>query len=135
MPYRVDFEALLTYEIGEPGIGVPAVLKSSGKTVVVSAKIDTGAACCLFERRHGEELGFEIESGLRQLFGTATGAFVGYGHEVTLCVGDFEFDTFVFFPGNDAIARNVLGRFGWLDRMMLGLVDYEGKLYLSRYGE
>jgi len=26
-----------------------------------------------------------------------------------------------------------VGRFGWLDRVVLGLVDYEGKFYLSRY--
>jgi len=38
-----------------------------------------------------------------------------------------------FFPADEEIRRNVLGRFGWLDRVVLGLVDYDGKLYLSRY--
>ncbi len=77
----------------------------------------------------------DIETGMRQLFGTATGAFVGYGHEVTLSLAEFEFDTIVFFPSDAEITRNVLGRFGWLDRVVLGLVDYEGKLYLSGYQE
>ena len=58
-----------------------------------------------------------------------------YGHEVTLSVADFEFDTVVFFASDAEITRNVLGRFGWLDRVVLGLVDYEGRLYLSRYDE
>ena len=90
-------------------------------------------ACCIFARPYGEQLGFDIETGLRQLFGTATGTFVVYGHEVSLSVGELEFDTLAFFPADEEITRNVLGRFGWLDRVVLGLVDYEGKLYLSRY--
>jgi|KBSSwiStaDraftv2_1062776.scaffolds.fasta_scaffold143406_2 hypothetical protein len=28
---------------------------------------------------------------------------------------------------------NVLGRHGFIEQMSLGLVDYEGKLYLDRY--
>ncbi len=90
-------------------------------------------SCCIFERRFGEELGFDIETGLRHMFGTATGSFVAYGRDVTLSVVDFEFDTVVFFPLDPEVTRNVLGRFGWLDRIVLGLVDYEGKLYLNRY--
>jgi hypothetical protein len=70
---------------------------------------------------------------MRQSFSTATGTFVAYGHEVTLKVADFEFNTVAFFAVDAEVKRNVLGRFGWLDRVVLGLVDYDGKLYLSRY--
>ena len=45
-----------------------------------------------------------------------------------MTVAEFEFDTIVFFPSDVEIRRNILGRFGWLDRVVLGLVDYEGKL-------
>jgi len=134
MAYQLEFEKLLSYDVGEPGITVQATLKLKERTLDRPVKVDTGASCCLFERRVGEALGFDIETGMRQLFGTATGTFVGYGHEVTLSVAEFEFDTIVFFPSDAEISRNVLGRFGWLDRVVLGLVDYEGKLYLSRYG-
>lgn len=134
MAYQLEFEKLLSYDVGEPGITLEATLKLKEQTFDLPVKVDTGASCCLFERRVGEALGFDIEMGMRQLFGTATGTFVGYGHEVTLSVAEFEFDTIVFFPSDAEIARNVLGRFGWLDRVVLGLVDYEGKLYLSRYG-
>ena len=134
MAHRLEFEKLLGYDVGEPGITLQAALKLKEQTLDLQVKVDTGASCCLFERRVGEALGFHIETGMRQLFGTATGTFVGYGHEVTLSVAEFEFDTIVFFPSDTEIRRNVLGRFGWLDRVVLGLVDYEGKLYLSRYG-
>jgi hypothetical protein len=88
---------------------------------------------CIFERKFGEKIGLEIENGMRQNFGTATGTFLAYGHELTLIVAGFEFDSMVFFPENEHIKRNVLGRTGWLDRIILGLIDYEGKIYLSRY--
>ena|SRR5882724_1041328 len=135
MTYQLEFEKLLSYDIGEPGITIHASLKLKDQSLDVAAKVDTGAGCCIFERRFGEQLGFDIESGMRQSFGTATGTFVAYGHEVNLSVAEFEFDTMVFFPSDIEIRRNVLGRFGWLDRVVLGLVDYEGKLYLSRYDE
>lgn len=53
---------------------------------------------------------------------------------MTLQVAEMKFDSLVFFAAEEGFARNVLGRFGWLDRVVLGLVDYEGKLYLNRYG-
>jgi hypothetical protein len=134
MAHQLEFEKLLTYDVGDPGITLQASLKLKEQTLDLKVKVDTGASCCLFERRVGEALGFDIETGMRQLFATATGTFVSYGHEVTLSVAEFEFDTIVFFPSDAEIRRNILGRFGWLDRVVLGLVDYEGKLYLSRYG-
>ena len=39
------------------------------------------------------------------------------------------------FAEDEAFQRNVLGRRGFLEPVILGLVDYEGKLYLSKYGE
>lgn len=87
------------------------------------AKLDTGASCCIFQRKYGEELGFDIEKGMRQPLGTATGTFISYGHEVTVSVAGFQFDTIVFFAADVEINRNVLGRVGWLDRVVLGLVD------------
>ena len=133
MSYQLRFDKLFHYDSGDPGITLQVDLKLQDQTPTIPVKVDTGASCCIFARRYGEQLGFDIEAGLRQVFGTATGTFVAYGHEVSLTVGDLEFDTLAFFPADEEITRNVLGRFGWLDRVVLGLVDYEGKLYLSRY--
>lgn len=133
MLYELTFDELLLYDVGQTGITVQVNLDPHSHTPAIKAKVDTGASCCIFARQHGEELGFNIETGLRQVFGTATRTFIAYGHEVNLTVGNLEFDTMAFFPADEEIRRNVLGRFGWLDRVVLGLVDYDGKLYLSRY--
>ena len=133
MAYQLNFETLLSYDRRDVGINLDVNIKSNEQSINLTAKIDTGASCCIFERRQGEQLGIPIEQGMRQVFGTATGQFLAYGHEVTLSVAGFEFDSLVFFAADEEIRRSVLGRIGWLDRVVLGLVDYEGKLYLSPY--
>jgi len=52
-----------------------------------------------------------------------------------LAVLGVEVNALVYFYEEPAIARNVLGRSGWLDRVRLGLVDYDSLLYLSAYDE
>jgi len=85
-----------------------------------------------FQRLYGEGLGLDIESGHRQQIGTATGVFTAYGHSVSLSVLSFEFDAMVYFAAEDSFKRDVLGRHGWMNRMTLGILDYEGELYLDR---
>jgi hypothetical protein len=130
---QLEFEYFTTYDAGKPGIDLDVSIQLTGSRVDFVAKLDTGSSRCIFERALGEELGLNVESGMQQRFGTATDTFLAYGHELTLVVADFAFDSMVFFPENENIKRNVLGRTGWLDRIILGLVDYEGKIYLSRY--
>lgn len=45
------------------------------------------------------------------------------------------YDTTVYFADDPQFGRNVLGRQGWLDCVQLGLIDYDGKLYLSDYND
>jgi hypothetical protein len=133
MPYQLNFDEFLTYNVGDEGIGLDVEIRFGDSKVNLTAKIDTGSTYSIFERKFGDELGLEIESGMRQRFGTATGNFYGYGFRVTLITASLEFDSMVFFAEDDSFATNVLGRIGWLDKVILGLVDYEGKLYLSHY--
>ncbi len=56
-------------------------------------------------------------------------------HEVNLSLATFEFSGLVGFAENKEFRRNVLGRRGFVEQIVLGLVDYEGALYLSRYDE
>lgn len=135
MTHQLSFARLLTYDVGELGITVAVTLELRERSASFTAKVDTGADHCIFERRHGEQLGIRIEEGLPQRFRTATGSFLAYGHDLILQVAELKFDSMVFFAAEDGFVRNVLGRFGWLDRVALGLVDYEGKLYLSRYDD
>ena len=76
-----------------------------------------------------------MESGEPVHFITAAGDFDAYAHDVVLSVLEIETHTRVCFAKEESFTRNVLGRQGWLDRVKLGLIDYEGKLLLSVYGE
>jgi hypothetical protein len=53
---------------------------------------------------------------------------------LTLETLGYSFDVTVFFAADESFTRNVLGRRGWLNQVRLAIVEYEGKLYLSRYG-
>jgi len=101
--------------------------------VSCEAKVNTGASLCVFARAHGEQLGLDIAGGLRQIMGTVTGSFATYLHEVDFSVAGLEFSAFVAFAEDETFKHNVLGRRGFLEQVALGLVDYEGRLYLGRY--
>ncbi|MEK7832762.1 MAG: aspartyl protease family protein, partial [Acidobacteriota bacterium] len=109
------------------------LLSSGAEAVQLQAKVDSGADGCIFARTHGERLGLNIEAGQPMRFRTAAGGFPTYGHQVTLSVLGIETMATVYFAADPQFSTNVLGRTGWLDRVRLGLVDYEGRLYLSDY--
>jgi hypothetical protein len=132
MPWSLSFSTLIDYDSGQPGISVPVILRLAGREAQCLAKIDTGASDCIFRRFQGELLDLDIERGDPRDFSTATASFRAYGHAVTLVVADMEFDSVVYFAANEEYNRNVLGRHGWINSVTLGLVDYEGKLYLNR---
>ena len=43
MVYQLEFEKLLSYDVGEPGIGLHASLKLKGHSLDVPVRVDTGA--------------------------------------------------------------------------------------------
>lgn len=133
MSFQLTFDRLLKYDPGQPGIAIEVILRFNRDEVRCEAKMDTGSTFSIFARKIGEDLGLGIEDGIKQLVGTVTGTFVVYLHQVTLSVSGFELDALVGFAADGAFQRNVLGRRGFLDQTVLGLVDYEGQLYLSRY--
>lgn len=133
MSYQLSFTESVNYDAGQPSITVPITLSVGQARVDCDAKVDTGSSNCIFARNVGEELGLDIETGLRLLVGTVTGTFMAYQHEVNLSLASFEFSGLVGFAQDKEFRRNVLGRRGFVEQMVLGLVDYEGTLYLSRY--
>jgi hypothetical protein len=135
MAESLIFQKLHYYDLSQPGITAPVVLTCGDKHTEFTAKVDTGASACIFARIYGEELGLDIERGVAQRINTVTGSFLTFGHRVTLSVLDIAFETTVYFAEDVNFTRNVLGRQGWLDHLRLGLVDYEGKLYLSDYND
>lgn len=135
MPITLTFAKQYEYDTLLAGITVPLKILSGEATVAFDAKIDTGSSHCIFQRKHAERLGLEVESGEFHEFGTATSTFSAFGHDVSLSVLGISVSSKVYFASEDYFSRNVLGRNGWLDRINLGLVDYEGKLFLSLYGD
>lgn len=129
----IEFETIYDYDTLKSGITVLVKLHFGNEYRELNAKIDTGAENCIFERKHGERLGIEIETGEEQIFSTVTGNFITYEHELKLSILGIETVSNVYFAKEESFTRNVLGRQGWLDRVKLGLIDYEGKLFLSEY--
>ena len=133
MVYKLEFEKLTRYDAGKSGISVNVELQLDRLLTTFEAKIDTGSTYCIFERKHGEKLELKIETGLPETISTASGSFLAFAHQLTLVVENFEFDSTVYFAQDENFSRSVLGRHGFLDRVIIGINDYDGKLYLNRY--
>jgi hypothetical protein len=131
----LTFDELDEYNTLKSGIALPISLISGELEITVDAKLDTGASHSIFARVHGENLGFDIESGEPLNVATVTGNFRAFGHELIVRALNVEIYTKIYFAENELMRKSVLGRQGFLDRVKLGLIDYEGKLFLSGYGE
>lgn len=135
MRHKLSFKASYDYDQRAVDINVPITLRSGAETRDVIAKLDPGATFCVFQRLIGERLGFDIERGIPQRIGSVRGSFLTYGHEATLVVLGIEVTATVYFAAEENFPINVLGRVGWLDRVRLGLIDYDGRLFLSAYDD
>lgn len=117
----------------DSGISLDAFLQFGDVAVRCNAKVDPGAQYCLFGREIAEQLGIDVESGIRRNLGTLTGSLIAYGHDVKLVTLEVELDAHVCFAKDDGLPRNLLGRIGWLQRIRLAIIDYDRELYLSDY--
>jgi hypothetical protein len=131
--HLLEFDTLHEYGTYGASVEVPVTLRFGERTVSIPAQLYTGATFCVFERGYAETLELTVETGVPLRFNTAMGSFDAYGHMLTLETLGYSFDVTVYFAAHEAFTRNVLGRRGWLDQVRLGVVEYEGKLYLSRY--
>lgn len=130
---RLDFSHVYSYPSNDVGISLPVVLRSGGEIIDFRAYVDTGASFCLFERKYGELLNLDVEAGESKIFWTATGQVNTFGHMVDLEVLGLQVESIVYFFADDQINKNLLGRTGWLDRVRLGLIEYDWQLYLAPY--
>jgi hypothetical protein len=112
---------------------LPVTISSAGAAIDLLAVVDTGAAHCLFQRERGELLNLDIESGEPKIFSTATGRIEMFGHTVEVQTFDLRFESLVYFFADERINKNLLGRIGWLDRVRLGIVDHDQRIYLAAY--
>lgn len=131
---QLNFAEEYRYKDDEEGIPIRVMLTYGGKTIRVAAKVDTGAAVCLFSHEDGLDLDIPIEQGVPIKLGGLTGSLDAFGHEVMLQTGDIVFQSFVYFARHPNLPRNLLGRQGWLRNLRLGVIDYDNLLHLSAYG-
>ncbi len=130
-----DLSFAVTYQYPDrpDGITVPVLLSAGGQVIQASAKVDTGAECCIFSQELGLKLGLEIESGLYKQMGSLTGTLDTYGHDVVIQTFGIAFESVVYFAKYPGLRRNLLGRNGWLRHLQLAIIDYENTLHLSQY--
>ena len=125
MAHLLSFSKIHRYDgLGE-SIVIPVVLSVGNRRVALDASLDTGASSCLFDRMFADELGLDVAGGQRAVFTTANSRVEAFGHEVAISVPGIEVHAFVYFFGDDAIKKNVLGWRGWLHRCRIGIVDYD----------
>ncbi|MBI4751242.1 MAG: hypothetical protein HY774_22410 [Acidobacteria bacterium] len=110
-------------------------LTFGSKQVEVDGKLDTGASSCIFPREVGEDLEIDIESGELRTFGSAHSISEAYGHWIQVSMFDLNFETTVYFVKHPGFPRSLLGRQGFLEKFRIGLIEYDGLLYLSDYNE
>ena len=133
--HSLEFDRRHSYAL-HSAITIPITLSSGGNNrVTLSAKLDTGSTYCIFEKRYADWLELEVTSGMPARIATATGSFVCYGHEATLSVFDLEWQAVLYFAEADDFTINVAGRVGFLDRLRVGIIDYEQLLYLGLYDQ
>lgn len=126
-----DFE--IRYEEDADGIPLPVRLTYGGRSISTTAKVDPGAAVCLFSHEDGLDLGIPIEQGIPIRLRSLTGTLDAFGHEVTLQTGSIVFQSVIYFARYQGLPRNLLGRRGWLRNLRLAVIDYDNLLYLSDY--
>ena len=110
MPEEILFQIVHEYNTRESGIVLPTLLRLGEDEAKVRAKLDTGSQFCVFERKQGERLGLEIETGYPLQMTTATGPFQTYGHRISLSVLGIETESTVYFAAEESFYLNILGR-------------------------
>lgn len=130
---RLDFDQVHHYSNNEAGIALPVILRAGSNEVSIVASIDTGATFCLFAGELAERLRLDLTSGQPRRFRTANSRLETFGHEVEISATGVVTYSMVYFFADPLVIKNVLGRVGWLDRVRLGLVDHDSRLYLSPY--
>lgn len=131
--HQLEFTRIYDYSGDEESVVVPVTLRSGVRQVRLAASIDTGASFCLFGAEIAEALGLTLDRGVRTRFRTANSGFEAFGHEVEIGVLGVATNAMVYFFSDPMIDKNVIGRTGWLDRVRLGLVHHDSKVYLAPY--
>lgn len=133
MTKQLLFDTEYHYPDHRDGITIPALLSYGAISIPVEAKVDCGAEVCLFTNEDGQKLGIQVNQGIPTQLGSLAGPIEAFGHEITLCTGEFEMTSLVYFAKYPGLTRNILGRQGWLRNLRMAIIDYDNLLYLNVY--
>jgi hypothetical protein len=131
----LDFDISYVYDSTNLGIAIPLQLVQRDRTIELTARLDTGCAHCLLDRFFAEDLGLNVESGIRQRYRTVAGSFLAYGHELTIRTLGLEWSAMIYFYAAADQHSNFVGRQGWLDRVRIAIIHYGQQLYLSHHNK
>ena len=116
----LDFDADFGYDESAAGILVPIRL--------IHGDSQRGV-----DRFYADILGLP-DAGLERRYRTVTGSFQAFGHQVTVETLGLQWSALVFFHALGNPAHSFIGRRGWLDRVRLGIVHRERRLFLGHQG-
>ena len=134
MSHQLTFSDVISYPDHLHGITLRVMLSLGSIRREAVAKLDLGAHVCLFSRELGDQFELDIESGEPIRLGAIVfGTLDAFGHEMTLRIGSVSVPLTVYFAKDYGLPMNYIGRQGWLQRVKLGVVDYESKIYLGEY--
>ena len=109
---------------------MPVILSIGEEAIGLTARVDTGFTFCVSTRlRRSARNRYRKRSA--RAFGTVTGGFNAFGHALTLNTLGYSLN--VMSLRNSLSPETFSAARGWLDQVRLGLVEYEGKLYLAGY--
>jgi hypothetical protein len=132
---NLEFKTEHVYASAAVGIEVPISIKIGGPPIPLRAKIDTGAAFCIFEKGYADALEIDLGQCPIETLATAGGKIEVRKCTVTVTCFDWQFDASVGFYVDDGPRRNVLGRVGWLDHFRVAIIDNECRLFLSHFDD
>ncbi|MCI0392084.1 MAG: hypothetical protein MOB07_25405 [Acidobacteria bacterium] len=135
MTHQIVYRHRMEYDTKVAGVVLPVMILAGDRAEAINAAVDTGSTLCVFQYEIAERLGIRVEDGIED-YVSAMGTIIKvYGHEVTLVVEELSMDLIVYFPAYQQIPRNLLGRQGFLQRMLFGLDDYEGVVYFGYHSD
>ncbi len=135
MSWQIIYRHRYTVDPKKPGVTLPVSLFANDRVETTEAAIDTGSTLCVFKREIAEWLDIAVEKGIEDHVNAMGTVIRVYGHEVRLVIGEMTMDLLVYFPAFQNIPRNLLGRQGFLQRMLFGLDDYEGVVYFGYHSD
>ena len=129
--YSVEYQHLFAYRplfyesdgkprLTEPRPAIFVTLQNESRKVKTIALIDSGSTYSLFDYQLGTSLGVEVRSGRPQRLSSLGGLILGYAHQIELeIVEGWSLTAEVLFS-DDAIPRNLLGHYGFLEHVAVG---------------